>query len=187
MRKAKLNYKIKLEKEFSMNNLGSVWKGMTLISGTKGYEIKKVQLPELAEELNKFYLHFDVPDFGPAIESMKSKTSYGCASNFFDELYVMKVLRGSNVRKSPGPDKIGGHLIKVCAEQLAPVFCNIFRRSIALQRVPKLCKEAIVVPVPKTTHAVTLNDLRPIALTSLIMKCFEKLVKDELLDKTKDL
>jgi len=90
-------------------------------------------------------------------------------------------------KKSPGPDKIGGHLLKVCAEQLAPVFCNIFQRSIALQRFPKLWKEATAVPVPTTTRAVTLNDLRPIALTSLIMKCSEKLVKDELLSKTKDL
>jgi len=85
VRKAKLNYKINLEKELSMNNLGSVWKGMTLITGTKGCEIKKVQLPgyDLAEDLNKFYLRFDVHEFGPVIESMKSKTSYGCSYNFF--------------------------------------------------------------------------------------------------------
>jgi len=92
---------------------------------------------------------------------------------FFDEMSVLKVFKGCNVKKSPGPDKIGGRLIKVCAEQLAPVFCNVFQRTLALQRVPKLWKEATVVPVPKTTRAVTLNDFRPIALTSLIMKCFE--------------
>lgn len=62
VRRAKLNYKKKLEEQLSMNNLGSVWKGMTLITGTKGCEIKKVQLPEydsnsqLAEDINKFYL-----------------------------------------------------------------------------------------------------------------------------------
>ncbi len=48
-------------------------------------------------------------------------------------------------------------------------------------------KQAIVVPVPKIVNAVTLNDFRPIALTSLIMKCFEKLVKEVLLAKTKNL
>ncbi len=42
-------------------------------------------------------------------------------------------------------------------------------------------------PVPKIVKAVTLNDFRPIALTSLIMKCFEKLVKEVLLAKTKNL
>lgn len=31
--------------------------------------------------------------------------------------------------------------------------------------------------VPKTANVVTLNDFRSIALTSFIMKCFEKLVK----------
>lgn len=44
-RKAKLNYKMNLEKELSRNNVGSVWKGMTFITGFKGCETKKIQLP----------------------------------------------------------------------------------------------------------------------------------------------
>jgi hypothetical protein len=41
--------------------------------------------------------------------------------------------------------------------------------------------------VAKITHPKVLNDLRPIALTSLAMKCFEKRMKMVLLIKTENL
>lgn len=71
VRKAKLNYKINLEKVLSRNYLGSVWKGMTVINGSKGCETKRIQLAgydsssQLAEVLNRFYLCFDAPELGP--------------------------------------------------------------------------------------------------------------------------
>ncbi|KAI3375668.1 hypothetical protein L3Q82_003976 [Scortum barcoo] len=43
--------------------------------------------------------------------------------------------------------------------------------------VPTCFKETIIVPVPKKTKILCLNDYRPVALTSTIMKCFEWLVK----------
>ncbi len=89
--------------------------------------------------------------------------------------------------KSSGADKIGGRLLKTCADQLGPVFYNIFQKSLYLQKNPKLRKKAIVVPVRKTSYPKTLNDFRPVALTSLVMKCFEKFVRDELLLKTQSL
>lgn len=39
-------------------------------------------------------------------------------------------------------------------------------------------------PVAKINNPKTLNDFRPVALTSLVMKQFEKLIKAELLSKT---
>lgn len=39
--------------------------------------------------------------------------------------------------------------------------------------VSKIWKDAVVVPVSKSTHPTTQNDFRPIALTSIIMEIFE--------------
>jgi hypothetical protein len=39
---------------------------------------------------------------------------------------------------------------------------------------------ATMVPVPKKANITELNDYRPVALTSVIMKCFERLVKDHI-------
>lgn len=56
--------------------------------------------------------------------------------------------------------------------------------SLYLQHVPKLWKQAIIIPVPKSNSPKVLNDLRPVALTSLVMKSFEKLVKMEIVRQT---
>ena len=39
---------------------------------------------------------------------------------------------------------------------------------------------ATIVPVPKKAKMTELNYYRPLALTSVIMKCFERLVKDHI-------
>ncbi len=63
-----------------------------------------------------------------------------------------------------------------CAGELAGVFTSIFDLSLSQASVPKCLKSAIIVPVPKKTNISTLNDYRPVALTSVIMKCFERLI-----------
>ena len=42
--------------------------------------------------------------------------------------------------------------------------------------IPTCFKQTTKVPVPKNTKATCLNDYRPIALMSVAMKCFERLV-----------
>jgi hypothetical protein len=45
---------------------------------------------------------------------------------------------------------------------------------------------ATIVPVPKKAKVTELNYYRPIALTSVIMKCFERLVKDHITSTVPD-
>lgn len=45
-------------------------------------------------------------------------------------------------------------------------------------------KDALVVPVPKSSSPNTLNDFRPVALKSILIKTLEKLVREEILRKT---
>ncbi|KAK1799315.1 hypothetical protein P4O66_007561 [Electrophorus voltai] len=47
-----------------------------------------------------------------------------------------------------------------------------------LSIVPSSFKRSTIVPVPKKPGPSGLNDYRPVALTSVMMKCFEKLVRD---------
>ncbi len=46
--------------------------------------------------------------------------------------------------------------------------------------VPSCFKSATIIPVPKKPIITCFNDYRPVALTSIIMKCFERLVKDHI-------
>lgn len=65
----------------------------------------------------------------------------------------------------------------IYAEQL----CNIFLLSFQQQKLPKVWKKSIIAPIAKTTKPTSLNDFRPVALTSLVMKSLEKLISMEVL------
>ena len=48
--------------------------------------------------------------------------------------------------------------------------------SLEQRVVPRCFKATTIVPIPKKTKVTCLNDYRPVALTPVVMKCFEKLV-----------
>ncbi len=58
----------------------------------------------------------------------------------------------------------------------SPIFSKIFNRSLELCGVPSCSKCSTIIPVPKKPKITKLNDYRPVSLTSVIMKSFEKLV-----------
>ncbi len=80
-------------------------------------------------------------------------------------------LRKVNPHKADG---IPGRVLRACAEQLAEVFTNIFYLSLAQATVPNCFKTATILPVTKHAGALALNDFRPVALTPIIAKCFER-------------
>ena len=75
--------------------------------------------------------------------------------------------------KATGPDGVPGRALRSCADQLAGVFFNI---SLQQSEVPICFKKMTIIPVPKKNQAACVNDYRPVALTSIIMKYFERLV-----------
>lgn len=68
--------------------------------------------------------------------------------------------------------------------QLAEIF--IFQWSLKLHKAPSLLKDSIIVPVPKIQNLKTPNYFRSVLLTSLVMKTFEKIVKNVLLNTVQD-
>ena len=93
----------------------------------------------------------------------------------FTERDVCHQLRRCKSGKAPGPDGIGGRLLKTCATELASILFPLFSESI-LFHMPVLWKNSIFIPVPKKPRPSELNHYRPVALTSIISKCLEKLV-----------
>ena len=59
---------------------------------------------------------------------------------------------------------------------LTPIFKNILNQSLSSQTIPICFKTSVVIPVPKKQPIKSINDYRPVALTSVIMKVFEKIV-----------
>ncbi len=46
--------------------------------------------------------------------------------------------------------------------------------------VPTSFKKSVIIPVPKNSKPSCLNDYRPVALTSIVMKVFERLLKNHI-------
>ncbi len=74
--------------------------------------------------------------------------------------------------------------LKSCADQLAPIFTQIFNRSLELCEVPSCFKCFTIIPIPKKPKITGLSDYKPVALMSVVMKSFEKLVLAYLKDIT---
>ncbi len=65
---------------------------------------------------------------------------------------------------------------KPSADQLAPIFTQIFKRSLELCEVPCCFKRSTIIAVPYKPKTTGLNDYRPVALTSVVIKSLERLV-----------
>ena len=61
-------------------------------------------------------------------------------------------------------------------DQLASVFTDIFNLSMTESVIPICFKQTTIVPVLNKAKVTCLNDYHPVALTSVAIKCFERLV-----------
>uniref|UniRef100_A0A3Q3R856 Uncharacterized protein n=1 Tax=Monopterus albus TaxID=43700 RepID=A0A3Q3R856_MONAL len=78
--------------------------------------------------------------------------------------------------KAAGLDKIPGRALRARASELAEVLTTIFNLSLSQSTVPTCFKTTTIVPLPKKSPVTCLNNYRPVALTPIIMKCFERVV-----------
>lgn len=184
---ARKNYKVRLESQMAANKLGSAWSSMKSIIGQNsskhdnlitlgGYNSDL----ELANALNGFYNRFDTFAFSGEIQDLRHNledSQHFC----INQRDVERAFLSVKVNKSCGPDNICGRVLKFCAKELSPVFHHIFNMSLRVQHVPSVWKDAMIVPVPKVSCPKILNDFRPVALTSVLMKILERFVKCEIL------
>ena len=85
-------------------------------------------------------------------------------------------LKRVTIHKAARSDGLPGCVIRECADQLASVFTNIFNLSLTQSVIPTCFKQTTIVPVSKNAKVTCLNDYHPIALTSVAMKCFGRMV-----------
>jgi hypothetical protein len=164
--------------------LKAAWDGVKRMTGLHKTQNKPVHIPmyksdsDLSEALNTFFSRFDIHDFSDEHKKLTEEQALVKSTLFsITQEDDRSVFKRNKVNKSPGPDGITGRLLKCCSEQLCGVFTDIFEMSLEQRRVPKAWKESIIVPVAKSNTTKSLNDFRPVALTSLVMKSFEKIVK----------
>ena len=75
---------------------------------------------------------------------------------------------------------MGGKVLKECSSQLFCVFTRLFQLFMNYHFVPRSWRTSTVIPVAKKPNAREMNDFRPVALTSVVCKCMEKLLCSQL-------
>ena len=105
----------------------------------------------------------------------------------FNRNRVHKHLSNNNYDKASGPDGIHGKILKNCSESLAYPLSLILKVSYNTGSLPKEWKLANFVPIHKKGGKDDIKNYRPISLTCLVMKLFERILKEELLLRTSHL
>ncbi len=158
-----------------------MWQGLRTICAFGNKSSTEVRVdPLLADELNTFYGRFECNGGSATLPISASESSRQSSDNHVitvSEEEVRRALKRVNIRKAAGPDGITGRVLRSCADQLAGL---IFNESLATSVVPTSFKKYVIIPVPKNYKLSCLNDYRPVALTSIVMKVFERLVKSHI-------
>ena len=93
---------------------------------------------------------------------------------------IEKILKSLEKGKSSGPDSFPVEILKECATELAPFFHKFIRISIDKGEIPSLLKLTKITPLPKGGNKKFATNMRPVALTSHIIKVIERLIKREI-------
>ncbi len=176
IRKAKLAYKDKIENRLYTGNAKKAWEGLNSVMGReKKKQVCSLQGAHFVEYLNVFFTRFDKGDCTtecericfniPAYEPITLK-----------EYEIAASLASIKPNKAPGSDRQKGHVLKDCAFQLTSVLTGLFQLLLKCWVVPNSWKEAKIVLVPKISNANELKYFRPIALTSILGKCRERVL-----------
>lgn len=165
----------KFESHCSGMDTKKLWDSMRTMTTVKRC-INVINEEEKANELNNFFCCFDLRDFSQALgTAMDSVPKSDSGAITIDQHAVERLFSHICPRKASGPDGISGRLLKSCSSELAEAWRPIFQKSKDTHSVPSMWKSSIIVPVPKKASRKENNDYHPVALTSLIMKCFEKI------------
>ncbi|KAL0147043.1 hypothetical protein M9458_057567 [Cirrhinus mrigala] len=171
IKKAKHQYAQKINNNFSdSKNTRSLWQAIQTITDYKPLPQASDDDTSLPDALNHFYSRSEIQNNTPAQKLHTSPNDQVLCLSAAD---VRKTLSRINPRKAAGPDNIPGRVLRECAAQLTDVLTDIFNTSLSQAVVPTCLKSTSIIPVPKKSPVSCLNDYRPIALTPIMMKCFE--------------
>ncbi len=100
----------------------------------------------------------------------------------FEPSLVYNELIKLRPKLSRGPDGIPALFLKRTALTIAEPLSTIFTRSFSTGRVPSAWKLSDIVPVPKKPGANRPGDFRPISMTSILCRTFERLIRDPIVN-----
>ncbi len=174
IREAKRQYSRRIAHHFSdSRDTRSLWQGIQTITNYKPPPQTCDSTISLLNELNAFFARVEAQN---STTAQKTPPPPGNQVMTLSPDSMRRSLSRINARKAPGPDNVPGYVLRDCAVELTDVFTDIFNISLSQAVVPIYFKATTTIPVPKKSSPSCFNDYRPVALTPILMKCFERLV-----------
>ena len=193
LRQAKRNFEVKLAK-----NIKKDAKSFFAYARSKGKSKftpcpvnniatgnKIESLSDIAEEFNNYFVSvFNIEDnhVPQAGDSVSGKTLNRLSDFQFSEEDIRKKLMKIREDKAPGADDIAPRLLCHIVHEITKPLWIIFRKSLDEGLVPEDWKRANVSPVFKAGCRSSVENYRPISLTSQVCKVFESLLRDKIVN-----
>ncbi|XP_076045726.1 uncharacterized protein LOC143027968 [Oratosquilla oratoria] len=99
----------------------------------------------------------------------------------FTKTDVLKAISEIRVNSAAGPDGVPAIFLTKCKEALTSPLQKIWRLSLDTGIIPKRLKEDIISPIHKGGERSVTRNYRPVALTSHIIKIFEKILRNNII------
>ena len=141
---------------------------------------KLVSAPlQMAEILSEQYSSvFSTPVETPTFQDMINNSELNNIS--FNTLDLEAAMSELSSRSAPGPDGFPSILLKVCRRSLSLPLAKIWRKSLDTGEIPEICKSATITPIYKDKSRAIAKNYRPVALTSHLIKVFEKVLRNHM-------
>ena len=94
---------------------------------------------------------------------------------------IAKLHQNLNKYKAAGPDSLPTFILKVAANEIAPVFTKIFQKSYDTGTVPSDWRDANIVPIYKKGDKQQPSNYRLVSLTSISCKIMEHIVHSNIM------
>lgn len=129
-----------------------------------------------AEILSKQYQSVFTKDDASNVPSLGISPYPAVDDLFVSSEGVLKLLKGLNINKAPGPDGIYPQVLKMCADEIAPILQIIYNQSISTGKLPKDWRKANISPIFKRGSRSDAANYRPVSLTSISCKLLEHII-----------
>ena len=98
----------------------------------------------------------------------------------FSETDIIRAIDEISTNAAPGPDGFPAIMLKNCKRVLAKPLYLIWRHSLDTGSIPGIDKTSHIIPIHKGGPRELPKNYRPVALTSHLIKVFEKVLRREL-------
>ncbi|PKU84741.1 integrator complex subunit 11 [Dendrobium catenatum] len=103
-----------------------------------------------------------------------------CLTHLVSDAEIRKAVFDGKASSSPGPDGYNFHFYKKCWHIIGPKVCKAVKSFFISGIMPTGIKATALALIPKTKHASSFNDFRPIALCNVIYKIISKIIANRL-------